>query len=112
MERKQASLRTRDALKRKVENSHVASGTTFGYKNIDVFGDQIDPYSSPLRLHVERHIKPEESPTVIRIFELPAQGFGYKRIAKRSTKKERPRLARDGLDVHAPGRRPPCGSCS
>jgi hypothetical protein len=32
----------------------------------------------------------EESPTVIRIFELAAQDFGYKRIAKRLTEERAP----------------------
>jgi site-specific DNA recombinase len=82
-ERHMASLRTRDALKRKVEQGFVAGGITFGYRNVGVFGERLDAAGQPTRQHVTREIAPEEAPTVVHLFELVAQGLGYKRVAKR-----------------------------
>jgi site-specific DNA recombinase len=75
-ERYQASQRTRDALARKAEQGYVTGGTVFGYDNIAIVSD------SGTRDHVERRIDPEAAATVHRIFELLAEGLGFKRVAK------------------------------
>lgn len=69
MERHQASRRVKDAQLSKARAGYVAGGRRFGYTNVRVDG------------HVEKRVNPAEAPTVARIFELAAGGFGCQRIA-------------------------------
>jgi DNA invertase Pin-like site-specific DNA recombinase len=69
-ERRKASQRTRDALRRKAERGHVAGGKVYGYRNIAV-GD-----------HREREVCAEEADVIRRIFRDIAAGQGFCKVAK------------------------------
>ena len=60
---------------------HVVGGRVFGYRNVDVIIGQ-DARGRSLRSHVERVSDEAEAAVVVRIFELFAEGYGLKRIAK------------------------------
>src|SRR5262249_40311241 len=81
IEREQASKRTHDALARQAKALHVTGGRVYGYRNVDVLADP-DQDGRRKRLHVERRINEEQAAVVQRIFQLYADGFGLKRIAK------------------------------
>ncbi len=59
----------------------VVGGRVFGYRNVDA-GGFIDAHGRIHRSHVTRVIELAEAPTVVRAFELAAEGYGVKRIAK------------------------------
>ena len=59
-------------------------GRVFGYRNVHVY-DGVDQHGNPRRSHTAREVDPVEAAVVVRIFELFAEGFGLKRIAKRLT---------------------------
>jgi DNA invertase Pin-like site-specific DNA recombinase len=80
--RREASVRTHEALSRKARAAHVTGGRVFGYRNVDVFAG-VDTHSRPQRLHVTGEIRADEAAVVQRIFELCAAGYGVKRIAAR-----------------------------
>ncbi len=69
LEREKARARTKDALTRKARAGYVPGGRTFGYTNVRVEG------------HSEYRINEAEAVIVRRIFNLAAQGFGYKKLA-------------------------------
>jgi DNA invertase Pin-like site-specific DNA recombinase len=76
MEREKARQRIRDALLRKARAGHVVGGILYGYRNVPVMhGDR--------RSHTERVVVAEEAAVIRRIFEMPAAGVGYQRIALR-----------------------------
>ena len=74
-ERYQASLRTRDALRRKAERGHVTGGRVFGYRNVPV----VD--AAGRRDHVRREVVDAEAAVVRRIFAGYAGGLGFKSLA-------------------------------
>jgi DNA invertase Pin-like site-specific DNA recombinase len=71
MEREKAGQRTHDTLIRKARAGHVASGATFGYRNV-----RREP-GGP----VTREIVPLEAAIIRRIFEMVASGMGFRAIA-------------------------------
>jgi DNA invertase Pin-like site-specific DNA recombinase len=77
LEREKARQRTRDAMVRKAQSGHVCGGWCYGYRNIDVTG------AEGKRSHVSREIEPTEADVIRRIFQLCAEGYGIKAIAKR-----------------------------
>jgi site-specific DNA recombinase len=77
LEREKARQGTYDAMQRKANAGHVTGGACFGYGNVEIIG--IDGKRS----HVERQIDPSEAETIRRIFQLSAEGYGFKAIAKR-----------------------------
>jgi site-specific DNA recombinase len=79
--RREASVRTHDALARKARAAHL-TGRVFGYRNVDVFVGT-DAHRRPSRSHVTREIREDEAAVVRQIFELCAAGYGVKRIAAR-----------------------------
>jgi site-specific DNA recombinase len=76
LEREKARQRTYDAMARKARAGHVTGGRVFGYENVEVLG------SDGNRSHVRREIVPDEAATIIRIFQLCADGRGTKATAK------------------------------
>jgi site-specific DNA recombinase len=83
-ERKKASQRTRDALRRKAAQGFVAGGRTYGYDNVR------------LGSHVQRRVNEAEAVTVRRIFGLVADGWGLRRIARRLTEEGVPTRTSQG----------------
>jgi DNA invertase Pin-like site-specific DNA recombinase len=108
--RREASVRTYDALARKVRASHVAGGRVFGYRNVDVFNGA-DVHGRPVRSHVTREIHEAEAAVVRRIFELCAAGIGVKGTATMLTMPDRYHRGRSKPAVTA-GRPQRCGRCS
>jgi site-specific DNA recombinase len=76
MQREQGRQRTHDALLRKAQNGHVAGGTCYGYRNVDVLAP------SGKRAHVIRQIHEPQAEIVRRIFAMIALGKGLVKIAK------------------------------
>jgi len=76
IEREKARQRTRDALLRKAQQGHVTGGACFGYHNVPIMG------ADGKRSHVERQIEPAEAAVIRRIFQLAADGYGLRAIAK------------------------------
>ena len=76
-ERKRAGQRIRPSLRERAKAGHVCygGGGTFGYKSVEV-----KVAGGTKRDHVEFVIVPEQAKTIRRIFEMVAQGFGFKRI--------------------------------
>jgi site-specific DNA recombinase len=70
-ERRNASRRTRDALRRRAEQGYVTGGKCFGYRN-----ERDGSY-------VKRVIDPDEAAVIRRVFELYAAGVGMVTIAHR-----------------------------
>jgi hypothetical protein len=68
-ERRRASQRTRDALKRRAEHGYVTGGKCYGYVNVRGAS------------FVKRVIDPDEAAVVRRIFEMYASGVGMVTIA-------------------------------
>jgi site-specific DNA recombinase len=97
--RREASVRTHDALARKARAAHVTGGRVFGYRNVDVFAG-VDAHGRPQRSHVTREIREDEAAVVQRIFDLCAAGYGVKRIAAQlnETAAPCPRAQRQRLD--------------
>jgi hypothetical protein len=91
MERERARQRTRDAHLSKALKGHVTGGTVFGFSNVEKVERQ-------QRQHVERAINPAEARTVLRVFNMAADGKGFKRIAKQLNHEglPSPRPRRDG----------------
>jgi hypothetical protein len=83
MEREKARQRTYDAMARKARAGHVAGGSVYGYRNVEVLSPTRSADGRATRLHVERQIHPEQAAVVRRIFEFCAAGQGLVRIAKR-----------------------------
>src|SRR4029453_8957815 len=81
VERDKARQRTHDALLMKARAGHVTGGRVFGYTNRDV--ETTTPEGRPRRLHVQRGAHPAEAAVVRRIFQLCADGLGFKSIAVR-----------------------------
>ena len=77
LERDKARQRTHDALVRKARAGHVTGGACFGYRNIEVLGPD------GRRSHVVHEIDSTHAAVIRRIFELCAEGYGKKAIAKR-----------------------------
>lgn len=76
MEREKAGQRAADTMIRKAKAGHVCGGACFGYRNLEIVG------SDGKRSHVERELEPIEADIIRRIFQLSADGFGMKAIAK------------------------------
>jgi DNA invertase Pin-like site-specific DNA recombinase len=76
LEREKARQRTRDAMVRKAKAGHVTGGSCFGYRNVEVLA------ADGQRSHVERVIEPGEAEIIRQIFQLCANGYGIKAIAK------------------------------
>ncbi len=74
MQRVQTAARTRDTMFQKARTGHVAGGCVFAYTNKRIVHDGH-------RAHVERRIVDAEAAVVREIFELCAQGWGFRRIA-------------------------------
>ncbi len=68
--RRSIAVWTREAMIRKAKAGHVTGGRVFGYDNVRVDG------------HVERRINEAEAAVVQRIFQMAADGAGFRRIAK------------------------------
>jgi DNA invertase Pin-like site-specific DNA recombinase len=62
-----------EALTKRAEAGHVASGKVFGYDNVRHDG------------HAEYAINTAQAAVVVRIFQLAAQGYGFHKIAKQLT---------------------------
>jgi hypothetical protein len=62
---------------RKARAGHVCGGRLFGYENVDVVG------LDGKRSHVERKANETEAAIVRRVFELSAESYAAKSIAKR-----------------------------
>jgi site-specific DNA recombinase len=77
LEREKARQRTYDAMQRKAKAGHVTGGRCYGYRNVEVAG------ADGIRSHVRREIIPAEADVVRLIFQLCAEGYGVKAIAKR-----------------------------
>ncbi len=77
IERERVRQRTYDAMLRKARAGHVTGGWTFGYRNVEIVG------SDGRRSHVERKIDPIQADVIRQIFQLSADGYGMKAIAKR-----------------------------
>jgi site-specific DNA recombinase len=75
MEREKARLRVTEAMIRKVRRGYVGGGRVFGYDNVEVKGPD------GLRSHVDRTINPAEAATVVRMYELYADGAGLSTVA-------------------------------
>ena len=82
VEREKARQRTYDAMLRKAKAHQVTGGVVYGYDNVEVFSPTVDAEDKRKRLHVVRHINPDQAQVIGRIFELYAAGFGLSRIAK------------------------------
>jgi DNA invertase Pin-like site-specific DNA recombinase len=82
VEREKARQRTYDAMLRKAKAHQVTGGVVYGYDNVEVFSPTFDAEDKRKRLHVVRHINPDQAKVIGRIFELYAAGFGLSRIAK------------------------------
>ncbi len=98
IERAKATERTRAALQRKAERGHVVGGCLFGYRNVPV----VD--ASGRRSHVTREIVEAEAAVVRRIFELYANGAGFKTIAVQLNAEAR--RVRNRADTSNAGGRP------
>jgi DNA invertase Pin-like site-specific DNA recombinase len=81
MERERGKQRTHDAMLRKVKAGHVVGGKTYGYDNVDLYGEQ-GPDGKRQRQCVVRRVNDNEAAVVRRIFEAYASGLGLTRIAK------------------------------
>jgi site-specific DNA recombinase len=68
--RRQIAKFTAEALERKALAGHVTGGRVFGYDN-----ERVDN-------HTERRINEREAASVLRVFQLAAEGAGQKRIAR------------------------------
>lgn len=79
-ERKQIAGRTRESLARKAAAGHVAGGKCYGYRNVHVFEG---PGTSGRKLRTEYAIHEEQAEVVRRIYQLFADGEGYRSIACR-----------------------------
>jgi DNA invertase Pin-like site-specific DNA recombinase len=79
-ERKKASQRIRPGLRTRAEKGHVCygGGGTFGYRSVEV-----KTAGGIKRDHVEWEIVPSEAQTIVRIFQMIRDGFGFKRTASR-----------------------------
>ncbi len=77
IERERGRQRTYDAMLRKAKSGHVTGGICFGYKNLEIVG------ADGKRSHVEREIEQGEADVIRQIFQLSADGYGMKAIAKR-----------------------------
>ncbi len=77
IEREKARQRAFDASVRKARAGHVTGGACFGYKNVTVLD------ASGVKSHVTREILAPEAAVIRRIFQLRADGYGNKAIAKR-----------------------------
>ncbi len=104
-ERRKASRRVYDALRRKAEAGHVTGGKCYGYKNLDVLAEP-GADGRRTRLYVRREVHPPEAKALRRMFELYANGAGYQRTARI--------LADEGFTPPAPSHRdrPPGWSAS
>lgn len=78
--RREAAVRTHEALVRKARAACVAGGRVFGYRNVDVFKG-MDAHGRQVRSHVTREVHEEEAAAVRRVFELCAAGYGVRRTA-------------------------------
>lgn len=83
-ERRKASQRTRDALRRKAEQGFVAGGKVYGYTNVREGS------------HVQRVINEAEAAIVRRVFSLVAEGWGFRRVARRLTEEGIPARSAKG----------------
>ncbi|MBK5282108.1 MAG: recombinase family protein [Nitrospiraceae bacterium] len=54
----------------------------YGYDNVEIFSPTVDAEEKRKRMHVVRHINPDQANVICRIFDLSASGFGLSRIAK------------------------------
>ncbi|MBI4821691.1 MAG: recombinase family protein [Deltaproteobacteria bacterium] len=77
LEREKVSQRTRENHKYKAKKGYVTGGKVFGYRNVEAK----DP--SGKRAYVTYEIDPVESLTVIKIFEMYADGVGLRGIARK-----------------------------
>jgi site-specific DNA recombinase len=82
--REDTSRRGHEAHALKHRRGYVVGGRVFGYRNVHVY-DGVDQHGNPRRSHTIREVDPAEAAVVQRIFELFAEGYGLKRIAKRLT---------------------------
>ena len=71
-----------DAMLHKAKNGHVLGGRVYGYDNIPVMTNDVDPNGKPKRSHVERRINKNEAVNVRQIFRLYASGIGLTTLAK------------------------------
>ena len=81
MEREKAKQRTRDALLARAKRGQVTGGVVFGYRNVPVHAGT-DASGNPLRAYVRHEIEPTEAEVIRGIFQMYADGFGLKKIAK------------------------------
>lgn len=81
VEREKSRQRTYDAMTRKAKALRVTGGRVFGYDNIEIKSED-DPTKTARRSHVVRRINEGEAAVVRQIFELAAEGWGVRRIAK------------------------------
>ena len=77
LEREKVRQRTYDAMFRKAKAGHVTGGWTFGYRNVEIVG------TDGKRSHVKREIEQAQADVIRQIFQLSADGYGVKTIAKR-----------------------------
>ena len=73
-----------DALRRKAEQGFVAGGKVYGYTNVREGS------------HVQRVINEAEAAIVRRVFSLVAEGWGFRRVARRLTEEGIPARSAKG----------------
>lgn len=76
-ERERGRRRTRDAMQTKARQGHVAGGSVFGYRNVEVRDAQ------GRRAHVTREIVPAEAAVLRQLAALYVDGLGFRGVAKR-----------------------------
>jgi site-specific DNA recombinase len=76
MEREKARQRMVDTMTRKARAGHVTGGACFGYDN------EVVVAGNGARSHVEYRINESQATVIRRIFELAAEGYGQRAIAK------------------------------
>jgi site-specific DNA recombinase len=64
--RREASVRTHDALTRKARAAHVTGGRVFGYRNVNAYRGT-DAHGRPIRSHVTRAVHEDEAAVVRQI---------------------------------------------
>jgi len=77
MERLKARQRVRDAHYRLASQGHVTGTKVYGYENVPVYNG-----GSERRSHVELRVYEEEAHVVRRIFQMYADGYGLKLVAR------------------------------
>jgi hypothetical protein len=115
-----ASLRTRDALLRRAERGFVAGGIVYGYNNVPVLTQNLA--GDEVRQYTDYQVNGYEASVLRAMFQMYADGYGLKAIAKTLNGDERyaaenrkyfqgDRVAPPLVRAQAVGRRPESEKC-